>query len=244
MIVRLIGHTVIDKEAIEEMGYVFHEDGTIEPGDELAEVAGRECYQAWNRPNPATATNRGYLGNILHKQHFSILEHASCTFSVRNVSRALTHELVRHRHLSFSMISQRYVDESDGEFVLPLEISRNKNIEADHLMTDTHLEQLNIYEKVFHSLTEAGVPRKRARQAARYVLPNGHATRLVVSGNIRAWREFLSKRLARDAVSDEPLADLEIHELATRILEILHTIVPHSVQDLWLVHTKNKPVTN
>lgn len=230
MIVDLIAYTVLMPEAVRKLGYTFHEDDDVTQGDELAEIAGRECYQSWKRPNPATATSQGYLANILDHGHFSILEHYSMTFSIREVSRSLTHELVRHRHLSFSQVSQRYVDESNGEFVQPPEIAASSAVPPT-LLTDMHHEATSAYEKIVLALTDAGVPRKRARQAARYVLPNGHATRLIVSGNLRAWREFVIKRGATDT-DGNPLADLEMHELATRIHSWLQWAAPNAVQDL------------
>lgn len=88
-------------------------------GQALAEFAGRACYQAWERKRPETATNKGYLANIQRQSHWSVLEHAQATFYIQGVSRALTHELVRHRHMSYSQLSQRYVDSSDVKFVVP-----------------------------------------------------------------------------------------------------------------------------
>ena len=75
--------------------------------DLLAEFAGRACYKAWDRKNPATATTEGYLKNILKQGHFSVLEHSSVTFYVEGASRSLLTELTRHRFLSLSVESQR-----------------------------------------------------------------------------------------------------------------------------------------
>src|SRR5262249_31490582 len=80
-------------------------------GQALAEFAGRACYQSWNKPNPATATNQGYLRHILDVGHLSVLEHGVVTMYLTGVSRSLTHELIRHRHFSYSQLSQRYVPE-------------------------------------------------------------------------------------------------------------------------------------
>ena len=80
-----------------------------EGGQALAEFAGRACYQSWHKPNPATATNAGYLAHILEVGHLSVLEHGTATFYLTGVSRSFTHELVRHRHFSYSQLSQRYV---------------------------------------------------------------------------------------------------------------------------------------
>ena len=77
-------------------------------GQALAEFAGRACYESWSKPNPATATNAGYLRHILEVGHLSVLEHGTVTMYLRGVSRSLTHELIRHRHFSYSQLSQRY----------------------------------------------------------------------------------------------------------------------------------------
>src|SRR5262245_62842939 len=78
-------------------------------GEALAEFAGRACYQSWSKPNPATATNATYLAHILEVGHLSVLEHGTATFYLTGVSRSLSHEFVRHRHFSYSQLSQRYV---------------------------------------------------------------------------------------------------------------------------------------
>jgi thymidylate synthase ThyX len=72
-------------------------------GQALAEFAGRACYQSWGKPNPATATNAGYLRHILEVGHLSVLEHGTVSFYLTGVSRSLTHELIRHRHFSYCL---------------------------------------------------------------------------------------------------------------------------------------------
>src|SRR5438552_18899815 len=88
-------------------------------GQALAEFAGRACYQSWKKPNPATATNAGYLHHILEVGHLSVLEHGTVSFYFSGISRSLTHELIRHRHFSYSQLSQRYVPERDAAMVEP-----------------------------------------------------------------------------------------------------------------------------
>ena len=108
--VTLIAHTAIAENVLD----VDHMDvgGTrlgLDPDamalDTLAEFAGRSCYQAWSKPNPATRANKDYLANIIRQQHTSVLEHASASFYITGVSRAFLCELTRHRHLSFSVQS-------------------------------------------------------------------------------------------------------------------------------------------
>lgn len=217
-------------------GYVPHYPGFGAPtdSDELAEEAGRLCYGSWNRPNPNTATNRGYLGNIISMGHFSVLEHASATFYVDGVSRNFTHELIRHRHLSFSEVSQRYVDVSNYRVVVPPvlrpifeEESEEDNLDYDpetgtHTMDDTfHKHQ---YQEIMELLSD--LPRKEARQAARFALPSGLETKIVVTGNMGAWREVLQKRLSKSA-------DLEFQLVAYEILKALRVVAPNTFQDIF-----------
>src|SRR3954466_13344846 len=92
--------------------------GESTDGERLAEFAGRLCYMS--QRNPASRTTREYLDNIKRQGHGSVLEHANYSVLVEGVSRSLTHELVRHRAgWAYSQLSQRYVDESDANFVVP-----------------------------------------------------------------------------------------------------------------------------
>jgi thymidylate synthase (FAD) len=197
--------------------------GSSSSADDLAEFAGRNCYQSWS--NPATKTNKQYLGNIIEQGHFSVLEHGSVTLHISGVSRSLTHELVRHRHFSYSQLSQRYVDENDAAVVVPPDIAALKD---DLLMDDLYRAEAYArqhYKVVVDRLqNDHGFARKAARSAARSVLPNMWTTQIVITGNHRAWREFLSKRLS-------PAADAEIRELAQLILRELRAIAPNTYQD-------------
>ena len=107
--VRLVAHTVL----ADGFPDIEPQDGDTD-ADFLAEGAGRSCFQSWSRPNPKTRANRDYLANIIRQGHESTLEHASATFYITGVSRALLSELTRHRHLSYSVLSQRYVDSADA----------------------------------------------------------------------------------------------------------------------------------
>jgi len=98
-------------------------------GPALVEFAGRACYQSWDKPNPRTATNAAYIKHIIDVGHFSVLEHASVSFYVTGISRSCTHELIRHRHFSYSQLSQRYVPEHDAQVVLPPGIEGDPELE-------------------------------------------------------------------------------------------------------------------
>ncbi len=196
-------------------------------GQALAEFAGRACYQSWSKPIPATATNAGYLEHILQVGHLSVLEHSSATFYLTGVSRALSHEVVRHRHLSVSELSQRY--RPGGDWVVPAAIAEDPELssafqeaaDGSRRVYDTLLAALE--EKVAGS-AHGTLRRKQARQAARSVLPHATATKLVVTGNYRAWRHFIGMR-ASDA------ADPEIRRLAIAILSALQSVAPNVFAD-------------
>lgn len=196
--------------------------------DELAELAGRNCYQSWDRPHPKTATNQGYLKNILSQGHYSVLEHASVTFYVEGVSRALLAELTRHRHLSFSVVSQRYVDANSLSFVYPPILNElpqgvRDSIKAEMARVDS--DALIAYDNIVSELIAEGYKRKEAREAARAVLPNSTESPMVVTGNLRAWRDVLGKR-------HHVAADKEIQAFAREVLRHLRDIAPNSVQDI------------
>jgi thymidylate synthase (FAD) len=193
-------------------------------GEALAEFAGRACYQSWSKPNPATATNAGYLRHILEVGHLSVLEHGSVTFYLTGVSRSFTHELVRHRHFSFSQLSQRYVPGREQAMVEPAVIAEDPAlhktfVEAGEAALRAYNELLEGLEAKFSDVENKSSRRKQARQAARAVLPNAAETRIVVTGNYRAWRHFVTMRASEGA-------DVEIREVAVACLRELQRIAP------------------
>jgi len=198
-------------------------------GQALAEFAGRACYQSWNKPNPSTATNAGYLRHILEVGHLSVLEHGSVTFYFTGVSRSFTHELIRHRHFSYSQLSQRYVPEREAAMVEPEVIAEDpelhkKFLEATEASVRAYNELLEGLESRFADVANATLRRKQARQAARAVLPNATETRIVVTGNYRAWRHFIAMRATEHA-------DVEIREIAVACLRELQRVAPNVFAD-------------
>jgi thymidylate synthase (FAD) len=217
-------------EAPADVPWTTDADGGANSGEALAEFAGRACYESWHKPNPATATNAGYLRHILEVGHLSVLEHGSVTFYLRGVSRSLTHELVRHRHLSYSQLSQRYVPSGEAELVEPEIIAADPALHARFVAaTETSIAA---YRELLAALDErlagesgsATLRRKLARQAARSVLPNATETRIVVTGNYRAWRHFVAMRASEHA-------DVEIRSLAIAVLRELRRIAPNVFAD-------------
>jgi thymidylate synthase (FAD) len=195
-----------------------------EGGEALLEFAGRACYQSWSKPNPRTATNASYLKHIIDVGHFAVLEHASASFYVTGISRSASHELVRHRHFSFSELSQRYVPEHDAQVVMPPGLDGEPELQrivlaAADASRRAYEELLNELEAKVADQPNAVLRRKQARQAARAVLPNDTETRIVVTGNYRAWRHFIAMRASEHA-------DIEIRRLAIACLRELAEVAP------------------
>lgn len=216
--VQLIAKT--DFLAPPDVSWTTEADG----GSALVEFAGRACYQSWSKPNPKTATNAGYLKHIIDVGHFSVLEHASVSFYITGISRSCSHELIRHRHFSYSQLSQRYVPEGDSQVVVPPGLEDDPGLRQ--ILTDaaaasraTYTELLAKLEAKFATEKTGVLRRKQARQAARAVLPNATETRLVMTGNYRAWRHFIAMRASEHA-------DVEIRRLAIACLRQLVNVAP------------------
>lgn len=189
------------------------------PSEALLEFAGRNCYQSWNKPNPATRDTDAYIANVLAQNHLSVIEHATVSFYLEDVSRSLTHELVRHRHFSFSQLSQRYVHPSTLQPVIPPLFEGLAH--AEKIIREHFAMSVTAYNLLVAYADEdlGKQSRKQVREAARCVLPNATPTTIVVSGNFRSWLEFVEKR-------DSPAADREIARAAKAIRRELEAIAP------------------
>lgn len=225
--VTVVGRTVFDADAAAEVMDGFRTDA--DGGQALAEAAGRSCYGSFGKPNPTTATNAGYLAHILDVGHGSVLEHSSVSLYVQGVSRSLTHELVRHRHLSYSQLSQRYVPDS-GRLVMPPDLEDVSDADAD--LWEAYENANEVYQRLTENVTAKlgsqpmtkTARRKRARQAARAVLPNMAETKIVVTGNYRAWREVIALRATEHA-------DTEIRRFAVAVLRVMQKEAPNVFAD-------------
>lgn len=150
------------------------------------------------------------LSTIMESGHFSTLEHASYTFAVDGVSRALTHQLVRHRLASFNQQSQRYVRFKEGiPAVKPPSIEENP--EANAIFEEALQASANAYAK----LVELGI----AAEDARFVLPNATETKIVITMNVRELLHFFDVRCCNRA-------QWEIRELAWKMLELCRPTAP------------------
>ncbi|NGM17372.1 FAD-dependent thymidylate synthase [Eggerthellaceae bacterium zg-893] len=153
---------------------------------------------------------KSVLSTIMESGHFSTLEHASYTFAVEGVSRALTHQLVRHRIASFNQQSQRYVKFTDGvDVVVPSTVAENP--QAREVFDEANAVVVAAYEK----LLDLGVP----AEDARYLLPNAAASKIVVTMNVRELLHFFNLRCCNRA-------QWEIRDLAHRMLELARPTAP------------------
>jgi thymidylate synthase (FAD) len=231
--VYLVGRQTIDAEGIARFlgDHELSWQTDTEVGAEaLAEIAGRVCYMSYGK---GRKTNREFLGHIVEVGHGSVLEHGVWSFLIGGVSRSFTHELIRHRHFSYSQLSQRYVDESESDFVEPDVIADDPALHA------AWVEAVNAsraaYDRLVAGLMEKftdqpdrTLRRKLARQAARSVLPNATETKIFVTGNARALRHFIELRGSEHA-------DVEIRKVAVAMLKLMQREAPNMFADYSLV---------
>ncbi len=195
----------------------------------MIEFGGRHCYRAWEKGrNRAT-----YIDNIIEMEHGSVLEHASINWAIQGVSRSLSLELARHRvGIALSQESQRYVDASDINFVVPpIMVHMNSATLMREFLQD-NLKALSNYTALqaeinhHYKHTVAGgdvklrtMLKKRANEAARAVLPNCTETRFLWTTNMRLLLHFLWLRGGSGA-------DLEIRRLAVLLLQKAQMYAP------------------
>lgn len=175
--------------------------------EKLIETAGRTSYLSFGKQGKDT--EKTFIRMLIKRGHLSVLEHAYATFRISGVSRAFTHQLVRHRLCSFIQQSQRYVDESNFNFIEPQSIKNNP--EAHSIFT----ESMDNARKTYVELQKLGIK----NEDARFVLPNAAESQIVVTANLREWRHIVELR-------GEPDAQWEIRRAAIEILKILKKHAP------------------
>jgi len=210
----LIARPSIDVEGmrgyLESVGGASWLDGRLEAGERndgemLVEFGGRACYRSWEpglNPNVTRVRTdqREYFANILRSAHGSVLEHASYSFALRNVSRVLTHELVRHRAGSaFSQESLRYVRLTDIGFRVPPAL---EPVRDQVLSIVEQLEEFQVSAASELGIDEDGVPfhvKKEVTSALRRLAPIGLSTDIIWSANLRTLRHVIEMRTAPGA---------------------------------------------
>ena len=181
--------------------------------------AARICYDS--QPKDLEG-ERKFIRGLIKSGHTATIEHAAATFLLQDVSRVLTHELVRHRLFSFCQRSQRYVKENIPQYVTPDVLiddnSANPQLAEAKQIFDNAMRNAWL---AYSDLLEKGLK----PEDARFVLPNACCTEITVSGNFREWRNFLTLRLS-------PRAQWEIRKAANIILDKLIEIAPSVFEDL------------
>lgn len=162
----------------------------------LCEVAAAMCTQS---DKPAQA-----LRAAMRSGHDSVLEHASFTFEIKGVSRVLLAQLTRHRIASFTVLSQRYVDQGNREYVMP------DSIQDNELTSSLFADVVSQLDEIYEKLIRAGIP----KEDARYILPQCITTDLIMTMNARELGHFFSLRCCNRAQT-------EIRLLADKMLQIV-----------------------
>jgi thymidylate synthase (FAD) len=166
-------------------------------------TAARTCYDSFK--HASKVKDEALLKKIIASGHDSILEHWSCTFYVEGISRACSHQLVRHRHASYAQRSQRYVEEDNLKCVVPESISKYQTVRQ--VIDDCYTHYL--------LLLAAGAP----KEDARYILPQGWETSLTVTMNARGLRHFFSLRCCEKS-------QWELRNLAEEMLRKCKIVAP------------------
>ncbi|HAZ27735.1 TPA: FAD-dependent thymidylate synthase [Candidatus Acetothermia bacterium] len=171
--------------------------------ERLLERAGRLCY----------GSRMGDSGAFLHARvregHLSLVEHATASFYIGGISRAASHQLVRHRLCSFSQRSQRYTSEKDARFVVPPSVAAHPEAARVYAALLDHARE------TYGKLIALGIP----REDSRFALPTATATELIMSFNFREALHIFSLRIT-------PAAQWEIREVCRRMLDQLHSVAP------------------
>jgi len=148
--------------------------------------------------------------SCLSKGHLATLRFATATFEVSGISRVCSHQFVRSKHLDFLQQSQRYVTQLDASFVYP-------KTEYDYQISLAYQHAMGIYE----SLLKQGVK----KEDARYVLPEGIQTRLIVTGNFQAWHDFIALRRGTDAQREIRDVAIGINNLLAESQPLLFEVI-------------------
>jgi thymidylate synthase (FAD) len=178
--------------------------------EDVIERACRTCYLSFNRYNPPSSTEE-LIKKVIKKGHHSVLEHALATFRIKGGSRVFTHELVRHRLMSPSQESQRYVEygkTKQFEYVIPPTI---KNTKFEDRFKKLAVETFSLYQE----MVKADIP----KEDARYILPNATTSEIVISANFRELRHIFEVRCVERA-------HWEIREICLEMLRIMKKQAP------------------
>ncbi len=191
---------------------------------QLIELAGRTAYQSRHKITDQSATK--FVEMIRKLGHESVLEHSAMTVEFDNFSRGFTHELVRHRLVSYTQESTRYVDTSDFKVVIPPHKDADEklvelNLPNKEKITVSFQEWMDLNEQMYRGLRKLGWVPEDARQ----VLPTAIKSQIVVTANFREWRHIFKLRTAQNA-------HWEIRDAMMNLLKDVKEKIPVIFDDL------------
>lgn len=178
---------------------------------QVIEEAGRTCYLSFE--NIEAHSHAEFIRRLIKLGHESPLEHAYASFRIQNGSRAMTHQLVRHRLMAVSQQSQRYVSEEHFSYVIP------ETMPAEYV--EEYRRDMKVIQEMYHKWRQRGLK----KEDARFVLPNACTSEIMVSANFREWRHILQVRTSKKA-------QWEIRKACRQILEILKGLAPDCFDDI------------
>ncbi len=193
---------------------------TPEP-EEVVAMAAKLCYSPSGveelKEKIEAKDQAAFVEMLASIGHLSPIEHVSFSFGIEGISRACSHQLVRHRVASYSQQSQRYVKAEQFTYVIPPSIKQDPALvkEFERCMDEA---QQN-YTKVLKRLEEFGLKGEVGQQDARYLLPNAAETKIVVTMNARELLHFFRVRCCNRA-------QWEIREMADRMLALVKKAAP------------------
>lgn len=193
---------------------------TPEP-DKVVSMAAKLCYSPVGVEEIAQKITDEevdkFLGMLISLGHESPVEHTSFTFAIEGISRACSHQIVRHRMASYSQQSQRYVKLEQFEYIMPPAIAADE--EAKAIFIDSMNSSQQAYNNLVKQLTQNGKTEKEAIEDARYVFPNACETKIVITMNARSLFNFFEHRCCERA-------QWEIRELAYQMLYECKKVAP------------------
>ncbi len=194
---------------------------TPEPESTVA-MAAKLCYSPSDieslKEKISRSDQKNFVKKLMSMGHMSPIEHASFTFAIEGISRACSHQLVRHRLASYSQQSQRYVSEEAGfDYIIPPTIKDDPDL-REHFEKFMKKAQ-EAYNFLVKKLNEKGLKGESANQDARFVLPNACETKIIVTMNARELLHFFRQRCCLRA-------QWEIRAMAEEMLRLVKKVAP------------------
>lgn len=244
----VLAQTKLNEEGLSdylhEMDVADWNTDAVSDAEKLTEIAGKACYQSFSTDLNKNLTKVGVRNNydyiqdgIIKMKHGSVLEHSSVTLALVDVSRVLTHELVRHRvGTAFSQESGRYVRTDVVKMYIPQDISENVGLMIEFVKTvemiESQYKQLELLSGV-NNMLDFG-KKKRMTSALRRILPEGRANTIIVTMNHRTIRHLIQLRTSIHA-------EVEIREAFAQLFSIIKPVFPAIYDDADVNFHENDP---